>query len=100
VSPHPDPRIDACIARAVPFAQPILRCLRKLVHRAVVKLPPGEVAALVRSGPKAFATNAWSKQGWMEVRLAQVNEAQLRELLEIAWRGVAPGKLAAARDSG
>lgn len=30
----PDPRIDAYIAEAAPFAQPILRHLRGLVHRA------------------------------------------------------------------
>jgi uncharacterized protein YdeI (YjbR/CyaY-like superfamily) len=33
--PHaPDPRIDAYIAKAAPFAQPILQHLRALVHRA------------------------------------------------------------------
>lgn len=31
----PDPRLDAYIAAAAPFAQPILRRLRKLVHAAV-----------------------------------------------------------------
>lgn len=30
-----DPRVDAYIARARPFAQPVLRRLRKLVHQAV-----------------------------------------------------------------
>jgi hypothetical protein len=30
----PDPRIDAYIARAAPFAQPILQHLRKVVHTA------------------------------------------------------------------
>jgi uncharacterized protein YdeI (YjbR/CyaY-like superfamily) len=29
-----DPRIDACIAKAAPFAQPVLTHLRALVHRA------------------------------------------------------------------
>ena len=29
-----DPRIDACIERAAPFAQPILRHVRELVHAA------------------------------------------------------------------
>lgn len=31
----PDPRVDAYIAKAVPFAQPILAHLRDLVHRTV-----------------------------------------------------------------
>ena len=30
-----DPRIDAYIARAAPFARPVLRHIRALVHRAV-----------------------------------------------------------------
>ena len=30
----PDPRVDAYLAKAAPFAQPILRHLRQLVHRA------------------------------------------------------------------
>lgn len=33
--PAADPRIDAYIARAAPFAQPILAHLRELVHRAL-----------------------------------------------------------------
>ena len=36
-----DPRIDDYIARAAPFAQPILTHLRELAHRA---LPDGEEA--------------------------------------------------------
>jgi uncharacterized protein YdeI (YjbR/CyaY-like superfamily) len=32
--PATDPRIDACIAKAAPFAQPVLAHLRALVHRA------------------------------------------------------------------
>lgn len=34
MSNHRDPRIDAYIAKAAPFAQPILEQLRKLVHTA------------------------------------------------------------------
>ena len=33
--PTKDPRVDAYIAKAQPFAKPILRHVRKLVHRAV-----------------------------------------------------------------
>jgi uncharacterized protein YdeI (YjbR/CyaY-like superfamily) len=33
--PTKDPRIDAYIARAAPFARPVLRHLRKVVHAAV-----------------------------------------------------------------
>jgi uncharacterized protein YdeI (YjbR/CyaY-like superfamily) len=34
VKPKTDPRVDAYIAKSAPFAQPILRRLRKLVHQA------------------------------------------------------------------
>ncbi|MBV9988475.1 MAG: YdeI/OmpD-associated family protein [Chitinophagaceae bacterium] len=34
----PDPRIDAYIAKAAPFAQPILKHLRKLVHQGCPEL--------------------------------------------------------------
>ena len=30
--PKKDPRVDACIAKSAPFAQPILKHIRKLVH--------------------------------------------------------------------
>jgi uncharacterized protein YdeI (YjbR/CyaY-like superfamily) len=33
-NPEPDPRIDACISKAAPFAQPVLTHLRALVHKA------------------------------------------------------------------
>ncbi len=33
-APQPDPRIDAYLLQAQPFAQPILRHLRKLIHQA------------------------------------------------------------------
>lgn len=36
--PKSDPRIDAYIAKAAPFAQPILKRLRKLVHAADPKI--------------------------------------------------------------
>jgi len=36
--PSKDPRIDAYIAKAQPFAQPILKHLRKTVHQACPKL--------------------------------------------------------------
>lgn len=39
--PKPDPRIDAYIASAAPFAQPILTYLRALVHRALPSCEEG-----------------------------------------------------------
>ena len=45
--PKMDPRVDAYIRKAKPFAQPILTHLRKLVHRAV----PGVVETMKWSSP-------------------------------------------------
>lgn len=39
--PHTDPRIDAYIARAAPFAQPILNHMRALVHRVLPEVEEG-----------------------------------------------------------
>jgi hypothetical protein len=36
--PRTDPRIDAYIKKAKPFAQPILMHLRKVVHSAVTEV--------------------------------------------------------------
>ncbi|MBI5769082.1 MAG: YdeI/OmpD-associated family protein [Verrucomicrobia bacterium] len=44
-----DPRVDAYIAKAAPFAQPILRHLRKLVHQACP-----EVAEDIKWGMPSF----------------------------------------------
>lgn len=41
VSSGPDPRIDAYIAKAAPFAQPILTHFRALVHRALPEVEEG-----------------------------------------------------------
>jgi uncharacterized protein YdeI (YjbR/CyaY-like superfamily) len=47
MSEHRDPRIDAYIAKAAPFAQPILQHLRELVRRGC----PGAVETLKWSAP-------------------------------------------------
>lgn len=61
---------------------------------AVVKLPPADQADLVKADPQAFSLNAWSKQGWTNVHLEHITAAQMRELLDAAWRHVAPKRLA------
>jgi hypothetical protein len=45
--PQKDPRIDAYIAQAAPYAQPILKRLRLLVHRAC----PGVIETMKWSNP-------------------------------------------------
>jgi hypothetical protein len=59
-------------------------------QRAVLKLTMAGQSDLVGSNPKAFSLNAWSKQGWTNVHLAEVTSSECRALLEEAWRMVAP----------
>ena len=62
-------------------------------NRAVLKLRLEDQADLVSSRPKEFSLNAWSKQGWTNMHLEQITLPECRELLEQAWRTVAPKKL-------
>ena len=53
-----------------------------------VKLTPEQQELLVSARPQAFAAidNAWGKQGWTTVTLAEVDDASLRDAL--AWAHV------------
>ncbi len=62
-------------------------------RRAVVKLPVADQQALAQMDPDAFCVRGWAAQGWTHVTLAKVNAAQLRLVVEAAWRTVAPKAL-------
>jgi hypothetical protein len=67
-----------------------------------VKASREEQAELVAARPETFAVAPYvGRYGWVEVRLSDVDEAELRELLMEAWRRTAPKRLVAAyeRDS-
>jgi hypothetical protein len=65
--------------------------------RGVLKLPLHEQAALVAADPSTFEPAAgWGRQGWTVVALAGADPDELAELLEEAWRGVAPARLLAS----
>jgi hypothetical protein len=66
--------------------------------RAVLKLRVEDQADLVDAKPRAFSLNAWSKQGWTNIHLAHVTQLECRELLEEAWRIVAPKKMVRSFD--
>jgi hypothetical protein len=66
--------------------------------RAVAKLSLAEQRDLLMSSPRVFSTNAWSHQGWTNVDLKHITAAHFRELVESAWRGVAPNQLVARYD--
>ena len=57
---------------------------------AVLKIPVDEQEVLLEAAPDAFELNAWSKQGWIGARLDIVDPEMFEELLESAWRRIAP----------
>jgi len=60
--------------------------------------PKEERAALVASEPEKFELPGESDMrfNWVVVRLAAIDEAEMRELVMAAWRMVVPKKVAAA----
>ena len=51
-------------------------------------------ADLLALDPKAFAKAAYTGRfGWVDVKLARIDEPMLRQLLENAWRQTAPKRL-------
>jgi hypothetical protein len=61
---------------------------------AMVKLPPELQDALVRATPEVFrpASGAWGRQGSTMVRLADADDAMLRDAIKSAWQRVAAAK--------
>lgn len=59
---------------------------------ANLKLSPDEQAFKCMLAPAVFAPldNAWGRQGWTAVTLAVVEPAELRQVLEMAWRHALP----------
>ncbi len=65
--------------------------------RAVLKLPLHIQEALIDSDPTVFSlTPGWGKHGWTYVDTDKIDGDHLKDLLDMAWRQVAPKKLAAA----
>ena len=61
-----------------------------------------EVRALVAEDPKAFEVIIWGKRevsDWLRVHLPHADAAQVKELLEEAWRAKAPKRVLAAYDA-
>ncbi len=67
-------------------------------HTAVVRVEPTDRDVLLQADPDAFLlTDHYVGYPFMLVRLAQVRKDLLSELLEQAWRKVAPKRLVAER---
>jgi len=64
--------------------------------------PKDEREALVRSEPEKFLMPSRSdlRYHWVEVRLAAIGDAEMRELVIDAWRMVVPKRVAAAYEEG
>jgi hypothetical protein len=60
-----------------------------------------EVEALVAEDPTTYEAIVWGKRAsdWVRVHLASADTAQVRELLEDAWRAKAPKRVLAAYDA-
>ena len=65
--------------------------------RAVLKAPLHIQDALIAQNPEAFSLiPGWGKYGWTFVETDKIDADLLRDLLDLAWRQVAPKRLAAA----
>ena len=61
---------------------------------AVLRLSPDEQRELVASSTYCEPVpGSWGLKGWTRVRLDDIDDTELSELAEQAWRGVAPKRL-------
>jgi hypothetical protein len=68
---------------------------------ATVKATLEEQRALVHRSPEAYAVASYvGRFGWVSVTLAAADQAEVAELVEDAWRSVAPKRLVTAWEQG
>lgn len=68
---------------------------------ALVKLSKANQAALLMSDPATFtAPQHWGSYGWTTVRLANIDDSLMLELLVESWRSVAPKTLVTKHEEG
>jgi hypothetical protein len=71
-------------------------------RHAADQVVPDECQALIQGDPEAFAEIVWGKRpvrDWVQVNLPAADPAEVRELLEDAWRRKAPKRVVAAYDA-
>jgi hypothetical protein len=68
-------------------------------NRAVVKLSLADQSALVAMDPKTFSVHSRSHPGWTNVHLKHITKGQFRNVVQTAWRNVAPKKLVASYEA-
>lgn len=66
---------------------------------ANLKLDPDEQEFKCMLAPEVFAPvpNAWGKQGWTTLTLAEASATELRAALEMAWKHAVPTKPSGSR---
>ena len=96
------------VEESTSYGTPALKVRGKLfVHlkedgeTIVLRTDAFERSHLLQSAPHTFfITDHYRDYPWVLVRLPAVTRGQMRELLEDAWRRVAPKRLLAAYDAG
>lgn len=66
--------------------------------RAVLKFTPDQQALVLETDPGLCAPvpGGWGSKGWTSLYFDGADAARVRELIDTAWRNVAPKKLVAA----
>jgi hypothetical protein len=77
----------------------IFATLRRSHGCAVVKLSVADQSALVAMNPETFAVNSWSHPGWTNISMKHITRREFRNVVQAAWRNVAPKKLIASLPS-
>lgn len=65
-------------------------------NAGAVKCDPASVDLLVQRDSKTFR-NAWGGR-WLGIELSRVDDSEAKELLEDAWRSIAPKSVVASYD--
>lgn len=75
----------------------IFATLREADGRAVVKLTPDQQGLFAETMPGVVSPvpGGWGLKGWTRLDLEAASESDVRHVLKIAWRNVAPKNLAA-----
>ena len=70
------------------------------LNRGAFKLTIEQQKSLMAAEPACFAPAAggWGRKGWTLVQLQRANSATVSRVLEMAWRNVAPERLATQFD--
>src|SRR5688572_27747719 len=74
----------------------IFATLREADGRAVLKLAPDEQQLVMATSPGSFepVNGSWGLKGWTRVLLDRADAETVRHAMGMAWRTVAPKKLA------